>query len=263
MTILLTNVKKYYKEERHQIEACKYLGRLLLKTPSRIRLGLRSELDWLECSDKELEWLQNQISNKTLYKFAELWRNKVITPSQHINELKKVKYFSQRDNYILPYVTCNSSAHSMFLDYILRYKLGKDGLTDDKEFIKRVFSGKYGTYGRNPSVSWDIQSNVCRSYGVNAKYTNKGKNALIRDLTDNNLIAPINIYHYGSSRRNRRGGHVVVAVDFDNKKGFLIYDPYGSRPPSYHNTSNGIYWMSLSEFNFRFQGLYTKYYGPI
>jgi hypothetical protein len=254
--ILLTDAKKYYKQLPHQKQAVEYLGDLLLKTAAAKKLGLKSAMDWITKNDTELYWLGLQLSKETLTKFGLLYRN---DPTTSATELES-KYFSQRDNTIKPFVTCNSSAHAMFIDYYLR-KNNKPGLKSDEDVLKKVFSGKYGAYGKNPSVSWDIQIKVAKSFGVNCKYSNEGKGALIKVLNEGG-ICPLNIYHKGSSKSSRGGGHIVVAVDYDKSKGFYIHDPYGNRPPTY-NTLQGKYWMSESEFDWRFQGLFTKYLGLI
>ena len=52
-------------------------------------------------------------------------------------------------------------------------------------------------------------------------------------------------------------------AQYDSNKGFLIYDPYGSRMPDYKNQTKdgGIYWMNEKEFNARWQFIWTKYLG--
>ena len=255
--INLVDCKKYYKGLSHQKGAVEYLGGLLLKTPAKNRLHLYDPYDWIELSDKELNWLQDQISNPTLQRFALLWRAEKVMSFDD-----QIEYFSQRDNKILPYTSCNSSAHAMFVDYVLKTKFGKQGLGTDDEYVSRVYSGKYGRYGRNNSVSWDIQINVVRSFGIKARYNNRGKAALIKELTTNNMVAPANFKHKGSLS-SPHGGHVVLIAGWDRKKGFLIYDPYGTRMPSYKDTKNGVYWMSNKEFDRRWQGLFTQYLGKV
>ena len=258
MAISFLNVKKYYKEEEHQVEAIEYIGDLLLTTPVKNILNLESNTDWVTLEDKYLEWLQRQIGPLTLHKFETLWRTLKVVPTIE----QQVKYFSQRDNKILPYVSCNSSSHAMFADFILKYKLGKEGLTTDDEYVNRVYSNKYGSYGKNNSVSWDVQMNVLRSFGIKAKYNNQGKAALINQL-EGDMIAPMNIWHKGTSKASRGGGHVVCCIDYNPTKGFLIFDPYGTRPPYYNKPNHGTYWLSDAEFNFRFQGLFTEYLGGV
>ena len=257
--INLLDVKKYYKELPHQRDAVFYLGEKLLSTPAAEKLNLRAEMDWIDSEDEDLEWLQRQLEippASTLHKFTELWRADKI-PSVN----SQAKYFSQRDNKIKPYVSCNSSSHAMFCDYVLRTKLGQEGFASDDTYVCRVYSGKYGTYGSNNSLSWDIQIKVCKSFGVKAQYSNKGKQALIREITENEGICPLNIFHRGAKPSNRSGGHVVVAVDYDPVKGFKIFDPFGSYPPTYSNKKNGTYWLPEKEFNWRFQGIFTKFTG--
>lgn len=253
MTISFLDCKKYYKELPHQVEAVTYLGEILLKTPARARLGLSTPVSWINISDEHLIWLQRQISPKTINKFASLWRADKRAPiNKHIN------YFSQRDNKINWAISCNSSSHSMYTDFILR-KFGKPGLNTDDEFVRRVYSGKYGKYSRNNSASWDIVHRVCRSFGVYCKYSNRGKLALIQEIKRNG-ISCTNIYHKGTGRRTRAGGHVICVVDYDKDKGFLFYDPWGSKPSNgYINKTQGVYWMTNNEFSWRHQGIHTEF----
>lgn len=255
--ISLVDAKKYYKNLEHQKQAVEYLGTLLLKTPAAKTLELKTTSDWIERNETQLYWLQLQLSSSTLEKFGNLYRNSITSSPLEL----QTKYYSQRDNSIKPFVTCNSSSHAMFIDFYLR-KNNMKGLTSDEEVLKKVFSGKYGTYGKNPSVSWDIQINVAKSFGINCKYSNEGKASLIKYIDAGN-IAPINIFHTGSSRSSRGGGHIIVVIDYDKNKGFYIHDPYGTRPPNYTITKEGKYWMTEGEFDWRFQGLYTKYLGLI
>lgn len=262
MSISFLDVRKYNKSLPHQVEAIKYLGTLLLRTPAGSKLGLVTPEDWIKVtSDEDLQWLQKQISQPTLEKFTSLWRAENFRYDE--NKFKDIepKEFSQRDNPIKPLTSCNSSAHAMFTDFNLRNN-GKAGLNNDDDYVRRVYSGKYGTYAQNNSMSWDVQVNVCRSFGVKAQYTNEGKAALIAELKKGN-VCPLNIWHRGTNKASRSGGHVVLGADYDEAKGFLIYDPFGSRPPQYSDTKNGIYWMREVEFNFRFQGIFTRFLGLV
>ena len=249
--INLTDVKKYYKGLPHQVEAVHYLGNLLLRTPAKKRLNLSNPESWLRCTNYDLNWLQRQISNDTLENFADIWRNKIDV---------KPTYFSQLDNPIKPYVTCNSSSHAMYTDYYLR-KGGKEGLGSDNEFVKRVFDAKYGGKNfKNPSVVWDIQVNVCRSFGIDMRYYWDGNlKKLQQELKKG--VSCINIYHKGNSKATRGGGHVILAIDYVPGRGYLVADPFGSRRGNYTDRNNGFYWISESEFSWAWQGCRTVFKG--
>lgn len=73
--ILLINVKQFYSGLPHQKKAVDFLGNLLANTPAKNILGLDNPNDWIKMSDAKLEWLQRQISDKTLNKFVEIWRD--------------------------------------------------------------------------------------------------------------------------------------------------------------------------------------------
>lgn len=192
--------------------------------------------------DQALIYLDNIFEGADRATFERIWR-KHFTP------------FSQRDNPISPTVSCNSSAHAMLVDFMLR-KTKRGSLPNDDQYVRKVYSGEYGSYGSNNSVSWDVQCRVVQSYGFNCKYDNSGKRALI-DYLNEGYIAPCNFKHKGSLR-HPYGGHVVVAVDFDDELGFLICDPFGSPMPTYVNKWKLFYWMKETEFDIRTQGLFTR-----
>lgn len=74
--ILLINAKEFYTGSSSQKEAVEFLGQLLLNSPAKDRLNLKTKDDWINLSDEALEWLQRQISNITLNKFAYIYRGK-------------------------------------------------------------------------------------------------------------------------------------------------------------------------------------------
>jgi len=195
-----------------------------------------------EHQDQALAYLDEAIDLAVLETMRRIWR-------------KHFTYFSQRDNLINPYVSCNSSSHAMLVDFMLR-KNRRGSLANDNEYVSKVYSGNYGTYGKNNSVSWDIQMKVVGSYGIKCRYNNKGKEALISYL-HKGYIAPANFKHKGRLK-SPFGGHVAVVVDFDEDRGFLIADPFGSPMPTYVNHECGYYWMSEKEFDARTQGLFTE-----
>ena len=254
--ILLTDAKAYYKDLPHQKDAVNFLGELLLKTPAKHRLGLTAIQDWIHLNDSELQWLQRQVSKKTLAKFAIIYRGEVTS-----NYKEQIERYSQLDNPIKPYTSCNSSSHAMYTNNIL-LAAGKDGLDGDDGYVKKVYSGKYGTYRHNNSMSWDIQQRVVRSYGIKSKYISGDVNGLIKQVNEVNILTPTNFRHKGPARKSY-GGHVVCVAQYDIKKGFLIYDPFGSRMPDYRDQTkdSGIYWMTRKEFNYRWQGIWSKYLG--
>ena len=189
-----------------------------------------------------LKYLEYAIEPNTLETFKRIWR-------KHFNR------FSQRDNLINPYVSCNASSHAMLVDFLLR-KHKRGSLASDNEYVAKVYSGDYGKYGSNNSVSWDIQLRVVRSYGFDVEYTSAGKESLIDYLLDG-YIAPCNFKHKGSLS-HPFGGHVVVAVDYDPRLGFLITDPFGSPMPTYKNKWDLDYWITEKEFDARTQGIFTR-----
>lgn len=254
--IQLIDCKTFFKNLPHQIIAIDYLGELLLKTPAASKLHLINKQDWIKLNDVDLIWLQKQITLSTLSRFAVLYRS----DSKSSLDSIKTKYFSQRDNKINWAVSCNSSSHAMYVDYFLRLN-GRPGLSNDDDFISRVYSNKYGSYGRNNSLSWDLVHRVCYSFGVHCKYVNFTKKLLIHSLLKDNYITCVNIFHKGLSRSSRSGGHVIVLADYlPDTKQFLVYDPWGSQPSNnYLNKSNGIYYMPESEFDWRWQGIYTEF----
>ena len=237
MTIKLLDVKKYYKGIPHQKIAVSFLHEILLNTPAKERLGLSTQKTFLELSDDRIEWLQRQLEGtSTLNKFAELWRADSIDTENTSEVVAKI--FSQRDNSILPYVTCSSSSHASYVDYLYR-KWGKEGLSSDEEYLKKVFSGKYSRVGssRNKSIYWEVHDSVLKDYGINSKYIWNGDLNGLKKEVEKNGASVINIFHKGTSRSNRGGGHVVLATQFHPNGAVDILDPFGERPP-YYNLKN-------------------------
>lgn len=253
MTISLIDCKRYYEGLPHQKGAVEWMGTILLNTPAKSKLGLTTRSSWLNMCDPDLEWLQKQISQPTLDNFAKRWRNQSLS-----NVVVTPKAFSQRDNSINPDVSCNSTAHAMLVDYHLR-KRGLLGFRDDEDFLKRVYSGNYGKFGSNNSLSWDVQMAVCNSYGVRARYSNEGLDEVKNEIKKNGVTC-VNIFHKGSTPQTRSGGHVILLAGYDEvNKLFRIHDPWGARPSDgYQDKKLLKYDMPESEMRWRFQGIHTE-----
>lgn len=233
MTISLINVCKYYAAEPHQIEALKFL--------------------------------QSQINENTLDKFAEIWRTqpqKQYSPAvqRQINRLEKYakqstekirfevvpKYFSQRDNYTMPHRTCNSSANAMYLDWLMRV-IGKSGLNEDNGYLRTVL--KYGD-----TIYHSAQTAAIKAYGFSTKWMTDMDYPFIEQLLAAGFPVVCNIEHRGSLS-NPTGGHIIM-LTADKGDNFLVHDPYGTLASDYRNTQGKDSVISKKEFKIRWQGGY-------
>jgi uncharacterized protein YvpB len=265
-TILLINAKKYYKELPHQKEAVEYLGNLLLNTPAKQRLSLKTKTDWIKSDDKWLEWLQNQISSNTLEKFASIWRQDVKAenaephpPSDKvIEQARKQVYYIQLDNNRKPYSVCNSVAHAMLLKYMLPKALPNDR-NADQVYVNKVLSGAFGRKGyRNPSIYWDVQSNGMKYYGLNTRINTSHDRPALESQVSKGIPTPVNISYKSS-------GHVICLVGVDATH-FDVFDPYGEmdyvsgRYIRYTNVefNSGKYRVSKAGFYRRWQSVFTQ-----
>lgn len=266
MSIQLTDAKKYYKELAHQKKAVEYLGGLLLNTPAKQTLNLKTNLDWIKLEDEKINWLQNQISVSTLNKFTELWRQtttveeaKVVTPvDKVIDETRKQVYYIQLDNNLKPYSVCNSVSHAVVLKYFKPNALS-DSRNADQEYVNKVLKGDFGRKdASNPSIYWDVQANGMKHYGINVRTNTSGDKAALEKQVSKGIPTPVNIAYKDS-------GHVICLVQCDDTH-FDVFDPYGEMDYStgkYIRFTNqefnsGKYRVSKKGFYSRWQGVFTQ-----
>lgn len=266
MTISLIKVKEHYKGLPHQQEAVEYLGNLLIHTPAKQRLGMTNSSDWLKASPLWLEWLQRQITDRTLEKFAEIWRGEsnkdkveVSTDKDKIIEdTREHVYYIQLDNNKKPYSVCNSVAHAMMLKYLKPEALGNDS-NADQAYVNRVLAGEFGRKGyRNPSIYWDVQAAGMKAHGINVRINTNHDRSGLEAQVAKGIPTPVNIAYKSS-------GHVICLVGVDDTH-FQVFDPYGEMDYvsgvyirfTNQQFDSGKYRVSKKGFYRRWQSVYTE-----
>lgn len=124
-----------------------------------------------------------------------------------------VPYFSQRDNFIQSWRTCNSSACAMAARF-----LGA-AIANDDEYLRQVLA-------LGDTTDHSVQTQVLRRYGIESTFHyNLDYDDLDRSLDQNKPIV-IGILHRGPITAPT-GGHMIVVIgQYDT--GYICHDPYGS-----------------------------------
>lgn len=142
----------------------------------------------------------------------------------------KVPYYPQTDNYRDANRTCNSSSCAMCLEY---FKPGTlQGVKGDDTYLRKVFS-------IGDSTDHAVQTRVLMSYGVDSRFSyNLSFDDLDRELSAGRPVV-IGILHRGSLSAPT-GGHMIVVIGKTPSGDYVVNDPYGSLNDSYTGpVSNG------------------------
>jgi hypothetical protein len=236
---MLENIKEYYKGLTHQIKAVTWLE-------ATLKVNGYGNIKILELPKESAIRLEKLLSKNTMACFVDMWRDDV-------EDVYNPVYFSQIDNKILPYTTCNSSSNAVLLA-----TMKKGSIKNDDEYVTRVFSGKYGYKGeRNPSIYHDLHTRVLASYGLNTIWmTDRNIKAVLMAIKSHPIV--VNILHKGLIGSNLGGGHVICLVKQEN--GVLtVFDPYGLynwKTGEYRVGAKGVYTVSVDLFLKRWQGGY-------
>jgi hypothetical protein len=124
-----------------------------------------------------------------------------------------VPYYSQRDNAVDWFRTCNASSHAMCVEYL------KPGLiTGDDEYISKLVE-----YGNTTDHS--AHTRMLSSWGIKSEWrTDLDYADLDRQLELGKPI-PIGVLHKGNLS-NPTGGHICVVIG-KNEDGYIVHDPWG------------------------------------
>jgi len=253
----LADVPKYYTREEHQVNAVTFLGEVLLDTPAKERLHLKTATDWIKLSSSDLDWLHKQISIETLTTFTRIWRHLTAVEAEEDKETQAglVEYYeSQLDSPINKHVVCNSVSHWMMYCSI------KDVNKPVDEYVRRVMRGEFGRgSAKNPSIYWDVHTKGLRAYDLQTRINSSGNFSKAIAQSEKGILTPTNICHRGHIN-NQRGGHVVCLAGMDGDK-IKIFDPYGEL--NYITgvsdlSKKGIYSVSKGNFLKRWQGVFCE-----
>lgn len=146
-----------------------------------------------------------------------------VVSSVATDEIKlKVPYFTQRNNYIAPNATCNSSSNAMCLAYL------KPGvIKGDNEYLAVVekIGRERGQSIVSASTDHSVQLEALKRFGLNAEFTYAGNYGLLDSQLEKGIPVAIGILHRGLLSYPT-GGHILVVIG--KGKGFYwVHDPYG------------------------------------
>lgn len=142
----------------------------------------------------------------------------------------KVPYYSQRDNYRDSSRTCFSSSCAMLCKF-----LRPSSITGDDAYIQEVFK-------RGDTTDASVQVKTLAHFGVTARFANNMKFADLDRLLASGIPVPIGILHKGPASSPSGGGHWITVigrvVDAKAPGGcwYVVHDPWGEL-----NNSNGTY----------------------
>lgn len=241
---MLQNIQKYYKNLKHQTEAILWLQQKLYDNGY-------GTIDLLNLSGDCAVLLERKLSQTTLQIFNDMWHNYTRQP---------VPYYSQLDNSIKPYVTCNSSANAMLLKSCLPDALPQG----DDEYVRKVMSGMFGRENtKNPSIYHEVHTKALRYYGLHTDWRVGLTKEKIRELIKRQPLV-VNIWHKGDITAPT-GGHVIVLTEL-NDVFLTVHDPYGMfnwKTGQYNHQIEGIYSVNLDNFMKRSQGGFREVLGRL
>jgi len=183
----LLDAVKYFKDEKHQIEA------------------------W--------ETLEASLTTEQRQRFTKLYRRQQkparpplpATPQFPLD----VEYFYQRDSKTgHGERSCQSSAIAMAVEYI-----NPDIIFDDDEYLKIVL--KHGD-----TVSQIAQKKALDSVGIKNQFKMNGSEPDLISLLSKGYPVPIGILHKGTIFAPSGGGHWITLIGYDLKY-FFVHDPFG------------------------------------
>jgi len=186
-SISLVNAAKFFKGEKHQIEA--------------------------------LEALQASLTEDQLEVFAKAYRGPLKPAREPQGSKPKfpldVDYYYQRDSKTgHGERSCQSSAIAMAIEYI-----DPEIIYDDDEYLRKVF--KYGD-----TVSQIAQKKALDSLGIKNQFRMNGSEKDLINILDRGYPVPIGILHKGSIFAPSGGGHWITLIGYDEKF-FYVHDPFG------------------------------------
>jgi hypothetical protein len=173
-------------------------------------------------------------------------------PSIKSLELPRTTYYSQRDNYTMPFRTCNSSSNAMYLDWLLACTKGKR-LGGDDGYLEKVLS-------IGDTIEHWAQTSAIKQYGYSTKWCETKPINQRRELNYVNALlitgipVVVNILHRGSKSRPT-GGHIIMLIGI-NDNDYLCHDPYGTLDSNYTDSNGRCDGIDREEFLQRWQGGY-------
>lgn len=126
-----------------------------------------------------------------------------------------VPYYSQLDNRVDPYRTCNSSSHCMAANFL------NPGLfASDCEYIGILYS-HYGD-----TIYHHNHTNLLADRGVKSEYRFNLDYEDLDQQLELGLPIPIGVLHRGHFM-SPTGGHIIVVIGKCDRDIYLVHDPLG------------------------------------
>lgn len=185
--------------------------------------------------NKYTPFVQKQINSLTKY-----------NANGKINLDTSCIYFSQRDNYVMPHRTCNSSSNAMYLNWLQRASGQAKVLTDDDVFVQSVLK-------RGDTIYHGVITEALKAYGFNTVWDTTEDYSKLKETVLAGFVVPVNILHRGT-KSNPRGGHVICLVGYRQSGDWITMDPYGTLDSGYTNFNGKHAFLSRADFQARWQG---------
>lgn len=193
--------------------------------------------------DAAFDYLLTLLTPAELAEFARLYRT---APAKPVHPSENLKLLSQWDNKgdlnkdgrPDAVQSCNVTSVGMVINAYFPEK------NIHPQTIDRLIVSKSGSRYSHANLAWALEQ-----HGLISKFSTATKLTDIVKHLENNLVI--------WSNRLTHSGHIVVVAKYDNqKKAFLIYDPWGevmiSAAGSKYDTRSkkgAVYWLSLASFN--------------
>ena len=133
-----------------------------------------------------------------------------------------VMYFSQRDNAAQAHRTCNTAScwmGALYMKTALWEDCGEDQNADLNFYLPKV-----ETYG--DTTDHGAQTRALDSLGVSSEWHTTLSLKDVKKEIDAGRPVVLGVLHKGHVSSPHGGGHMILAVGYDNK-GMFIHDPYG------------------------------------
>lgn len=207
--------------QKQKAFAARYRNNLSIEKPIKFTNAFRyfANLTW---QIEAFAWLQLSSQPKTLNEFFRL-ASEAFEESQEIR--LDVPYFSQRDNYVEWWRTCNSSACAMALKFLL-----PQTINNDDDYLKVVRQ-------LGDTTDHGIQTAALLRFGLKSRWQiNLDFVDLDRSL-EAGLPIVIGILHKGSWE-DPCGGHLLTVIG-KTPEGYLCHDPWGNLMTNYADPNGG------------------------
>ena len=155
-----------------------------------------------------------------------VWGDDIECPDEHDNVLLKVPYYSQRDNQVEWWRTCNSSSHAMLIEGL------KPGtLSGDDDYIQNHVNPIGDT------TDWNVHTHCLKRFGITSEYRQDLNFADLEASLAKKYPIVIGVLHHGTMSAPS-GGHCILIIGMDKANGlFIANDPWGN--PFGYESHNG------------------------